>query len=403
MARSRISLLEVTEPLMELPAVREFEQFVASTGEIPPERARPITKLLVLRLLSKIQERYASAVATEVDAVLGLRQEMTGLYRQALAAARGSGATPIELGRYSRMIDALIGHIDRIATAPEWLGRQPAEEFAGLRPEGDSVWDETVTGVAGGGSEPVPAEPPEPPAPPEEPPSRHFDELPRPRPTRGERNSAEAAFDRELSRILRELDPAQGNLSEQRALVQEFADVIHNRYLRAAGVPRMEVARQPSSGAHLAAEIALGDLDPVRDLGYEIAFRLPDDLQLGGQRTVKPDGWSFTGDTFELLEWKEPESQQVAAGYYAGAEGQLQLLADLELRGRFAERVPACRGWRYGANAGWLSETLGWALKTLQGVEAGEPPTAATEAFVTAVNQVAATRPTWATKIRVAP
>ena len=78
-------------------------------------------------------------------------------------------------------------------------------------------------------------------------------------------------------------------------------------------------------------------------------------------------------------------------------------MADLELRGRFAERVPACRGWRYGANAGWLSDTLGWALKTLQGLDAGEPPAGASEAFVTAVNQAAATRPTWAKKIRVAP
>ena len=52
------------------------------------------------------------------------------------------------------------------------------------------------------------------------------------------------------------------------------------------------MARQPSSGAHLAAEIALGDLDPVRDLGYEIAFRLPDDLQLG-HRTQE---WLATSD-----------------------------------------------------------------------------------------------------------
>jgi hypothetical protein len=403
MARSRISLLEVTEPLMELPAVREFERFVSSTGEIPPERARPITKLLVLRLLSKIQERYARVVATEVDAVLGLREEMTGMYRQALAASRGTGATPIELARYTRMIDALIDHIDRIATAPEWLGRQPADEFAGIRPEAGNMWDETVNGMVGGDSEPIPADAPEPSAPPEEPPSRHFDELPRPRPTRRDRNSADAAYDRELSRILRELDPARGNLSEQRALVQEFADVIHDRYLRVAGIPRLRVERQPASGAHMAAEIALGDLDPARDLSYEIVVPLPADLQLGGQATMKPDGWSFTGDTFELLEWKEPESQQRAAGYYAGPEGQLQLLADLELRGRFAERVPACRGWRYGANAGWLSDTLGWALKRLQGLEAGDPPVGASEAFQTAVNQAAVDHPTWATKIRVAP
>jgi hypothetical protein len=79
------------------------------------------------------------------------------------------------------------------------------------------------------------------------------------------------------------------------------------------------------------------------------------------------------------------------------------LVHDLEVRGRLAERVPGCTGWGYGTTAGWLGDVLSWAIETLNGRAPGEPPAAATDAFVTAVNQLAQTRPSWARLFRVAP
>jgi hypothetical protein len=175
------------------------------------------------------------------------------------------------------------------------------------------------------------------------------------------------------------------------------------RYLAGSGIPRVRVSRQQVTGAYHAADIALSRFDPIRDVGYEISVELPPDLRLGGRESVNPDGWSFNGDRFEWLEWKEPESKGLPAGYYNSPAGQLQLLRDLELRGRLAEQVPACNGWRYGTKAGWLADVVDWTVKTLQWRDAGERPAGMTDALFHAVNNLAADRPSWAGRIRVAP
>lgn len=202
---------------------------------------------------------------------------------------------------------------------------------------------------------------------------------------------------------MRQRDPSRGRISPRRAAALKAARYIQIRYLAGSGIPRVRVSRQQVTGAYHAADIALSRFDAIRDLGYEISVDLPPDLRLGGRQSVNPDGWSFNGDRFEWLEWKEPESKGRPAGYYSSPGKQLELLGDLEIRGRLAERVPACDGWRYGTKAGWLADVVDWTVKTLQGRDAGERPAGMTDALFHAVNNLAADRPSWAFRIRVAP
>jgi hypothetical protein len=425
----RIRAIEIPPALLESPAVQDLTRTLTSTGELSPEAADGLARGVLKTMLAAIGEWYSKTMAGDIEAVLELRDQLTLRYKETLKRVTGSRGGPAEATdtqSYQRLFGEMVRYIDHIATAREYLarGEDPTTIFDATREAiaSGQVPAEAVPAGAGPGEAGAAAEPyrpagepyeagdepyeagDEPYRPPDEPPSRMFDPLPAPRRGGGRgTRPAEAAYDRELSRILRELDPARGRISPQRAAVLRVARYIQMRYLAGSGIPRVGVARQPASGAHLAADIALSNFDSIRDLGYEMWVELPPDLRLGGQESVHPDGWSFNGDKFEWLEWKEPESKGLPAGYYSSPAGQLRLLNDLEIRGRLAERVPACDGWRYGTRAGWLADVVDWTVKTLQGRDAGERPPGMSDAMFHAVNNLAADRPSWAKKIRVAP
>ena len=415
LSAERITAIEIPSALLESPAVRDLTRTLTSTGELSAEAADGLARGLLKTMLAAIGEWYATTMARDIKAVMQLREQLTLRYKETLKRVTGSLGGPAETAdtqSYQRLFDEMVGYIDHIATARETLAR-------GEAPPTFTLFDATREAIASG-QVPPEAEPTgvtaaaadephrpddEPYRPPDEPPSPMFERLPAPR-RGGSRaaSPAEAAYDRELSRILRRLDPPRGRrISPQRAAVLEVARFIHENYLGGSGIPRVGVTRQPASGAHLAADIALSRFDSIRDLGYEMWVELPPDLRLGGQESVHPDGWSFNGNRFEWLEWKEPEAKNLQAGYYSGPEGQLRLLRDLEIRGRLAERVPACDGWRYGTQAGWLAEVVDWTVSTLQGRGAGERPPGVSDALFHAVTNLAKDRPSWAGKIRVAP
>lgn len=422
LSAERIRAIEIPPALLESPAVRDLTRTLTSTGELSEEAADGLARGVLRTMLAAIGEWYSKTMARDIKAVMELREQLTLRYKETLkrvAGSRGGPAEATDTQSYQRLFAEMVRYIDHIATAREYLarGEDPATVYDATREAiaSGQVPAEVVPAGSAPGDVRAAAEPfqpddkpnepdDEPYRPPDEPPSRMFERLPAP-PRGGGRGPrpAEAAYDRELSRILRELDPARGRISPQRAAVLRAARYIQMRYLAGSGIPRVGVSRQPASGAHLAADIALSNFDSIRDLGYEMWVELPPDLQLGGQQSVHPDGWSFNGDRFEWLEWKEPESKGLPAGYYSSPEGQLRLLNDLEVRGRLAERVPACDGWRYGTRAGWLADVVDWTVKTLQGRDAGERPPGMSDALFHAVSNLAADRPSWATKIRVAP
>jgi hypothetical protein len=412
----RISAIEIPPDLLESAAVQDLTRTLTSTGELSGEAAGGLARGVLKTMLAAIGEWYSDTVGRDIEAVMALREQLTTRYQETLqrvAGRQGGAAEAVDTQSYQRLFDQMVGYIDRIAAARERM------------PEGDvapTVHDATVEALASGQvpyealpGEAGPAEArtvpdesylpdDEPSGPLDEPPGRVSGRLPGSRRGSGRgTGTAEASFDRELSRILRELDPPQGRISPRRAVVQRVARYIQIRYLAGSGIPRVRVSRQQVTGAYHAADIALSRFDPIRDTGYEISVDLPPDLRLGGRESVNPDGWSFNGNTFEWLEWKEPESKGLPAGYYSSPQGQLRLLSDLEIRGRLAERVPACNGWRYGTQAGWLADVVDWTVKTLQGRNAGERPTGLTDALFHAVNNLAADRPSWASRFRVAP
>ena len=319
LSAERITAIEIPSALLESPAVRDLTRTLTSTGELSAEAADGLARGLLKTMLAAIGEWYATTMARDIKAVMQLREQLTLRYKN-LKRVTGSLGGPTETAdtqSYQRLFDEMVGYIDHIATARETLAR-------GEAPPTFTLFDATREAIASG-QVPPEAEPTgvtaaaadephrpddEPYRPPDEPPSPMFERLPAPR-RGGSRaaSPAEAAYDRELSRILRRLDPPRGRrISPQRAAVLEVARFIHENYLGGSGIPRVGVTRQPASGAHLAADIALSRFDSIRDLGYEMWVELPPDLRLGGQESVHPDGWSFNGNRFEWLEWKEPEA-----------------------------------------------------------------------------------------------
>lgn len=412
----RISAIEIPPELLESAAVQDLTRTLTSTGELSEEAAGELTQGLLKTMLAAIGDWYAKIVGSDIKAVMELREQLRVNYKETVgrvAGRQGDPAKAVDAQSYRRLFGELVAYIDRIADAKERFpegdpGPTVHEAIRQKVASGQVPHDVLRGGAAPGEAGAVTDESylpdDEPYRPPDEPPSRIFDRPPESRRGGGRgTRTAEAAYDRELSRILRRLDPSRGRISPQRAAVRRVARYIQMRYLADSGIPGVQVSRQQVTGAYLAADIALSRFDPVRDLGYEISVELPPDLRLGGRERVNPDGWSFDGNRFTWLEWKEPESKGLPAGYYSSPEGQLRLLNDLEIRGRLAERVPACDGWRYGTQAGWLSDVVDWTVKTLQGRDAGQRPPGVSDAMFHAVSNLAADRPSWASRIRVAP
>jgi hypothetical protein len=411
----RIRPIEIPPDLLESTAVQDLTRTLTSTGELSEEAAGELTQGLLKTMLAAIGDWYAKIVGSDVKAVMELREQLRVNYKETVgrvAGRQGDPARAVDAQSYRRLFGELVAYIDRIASAkerlPEGDAASTAHEATVQALASRQVPFETSAAEAEAGEAAVADESylpdDEQSGPPDEPPSPAFEPLPESRRGGGRgARTAEGGFEQELSRIMRELDPPRGRISPQRAAALKAARYIQIRYLAGSGIPRVRVSRQQVTGAYHAADIALSRFDSIRDLGYEMTVDLPPDMRLGGRQSVNPDGWSFSGNRFEWLEWKEPESKGLPAGHYSRPGGQLELLGDLEVRGRLAERVPACDGWRYGTKAGWLADVVDWTVKTLQWRDAGERPAGMTDAMFHAVNNLAADRPSWAFRIRVAP
>jgi hypothetical protein len=398
-------VIELPPSVLESPALREFTAALSSTGELRPEEASRIGQLVAGLFFDGLANRYASAMAADVEGVFRVREQLTADYTVDLSVATGRAGTAFKrvgTETFERLFDSLLRYVEDIADAHDYLGRPESVGPAGA----EAMWPELVdrlaaegltprepTARAGAAGEP----PPEPGIVPDEP-------LPAPEPRQRTHSRAEQAFDRDLSRIMQRLDPAAGELSEQRALALEFADLLQERIFGPVGIPRTRVGRQLVTGPSLAADVAISPRDPVRGLGYEIFIELPPDLRIGGRQEVRPDGIMFgAGENFEFAEHKSPMNEDVPAGHYAGPGGQLELLRDLELRGRLARRIPQCRGWRYTTDSPWLTDVVDYAVRRLSGAPVGEPPPGATPELLAALNTLAAVpdTPQWAATIRV--
>ena len=406
-ARRPIELIELPPSVLESPALREFTAAVSRSGELNPAEAGRFTQLVAGLFFGELANRYASAMAADVEGVFRVREQLTAGYTVDLSVATGRAGTALQrMGTetFERLFDSLTRYVEDIADAHDYLARPQSVGPEGVEP----MWPEIVDRLAAEGLTPqeptarpgARAEtPPEPGVVSDEP-------LPAQEPRQRTHTRAEQAFDRDLSRIMERLDPARGNLSEQRALAQEFVDLLHDRIFGPAGIPRARLGRQLVTGPSLAADLAVSPRDPVRGLGYEIFLELPLDLRFGGRQEVRPDGMMFgAGDTFEFAEHKSPMNEDVPAGHYAMPPGQLELLRDLELRGRLARRIPQCRGWRYSTDSPWLTDVVDYAVRRLSGRPVGEPPPGATPELLAALDTLAAVpdTPQWAATIRVSP
>jgi hypothetical protein len=406
-ARRPIEVIELPPSVLESPALREFTAALSGSGELRPEEASRVGQLVAGLFFGELANRYAGAMAADVEGVFRVREQLTTGYTVDLSVATGRAGTAFKrMGTetFERLFASLLRYVEDIADAHDYLARPESVGPEGLEP----MWPEIVDRLAAEGLGPEPTarpgdpgqRPPEPGIVPDEP-------LPPPAPRQRTHSRTEQAFDRDLSRIMQRLDPAAGELSEQRALALEFVDLIQERIFGPAGIPRTRLGRQLVTGPSLAADVAVSPRDPVRGLGYEIFLELPPDLRIGGRQEVRPDGIMFgAGETFEFAEHKSPMNEDVPAGHYAQPGAQLELLQDLELRGRLARRIPQCRGWRYSTDSPWLTEVVDYAVRRLSGRPVlGDPPPGATPELLAALNTLAAVpdTPQWAATIRVAP
>jgi hypothetical protein len=406
-ARKSVPVIELPPSVLESPGMRKFAAAVSRSGELSPEEAGRFTQLVAELFFGELANRYAAAMAADVEGVFRIREELKAGYTVDVSVASGRAGSVIRsIGAesFERLFDTLLRYVEDIAEARDYLDRPGTFGPEGVKPQ----WPEVAERLAAEGL--VPEAPtarervagetaPEPGIVGDEPP-------PPLAPRQRTHTDAERAFDRVLSEIMLRLDPARGNLSEQRALALEFIELVHQRILEPAGIPRARLGRQLVTGPSLAADLTISPRDPLRGLGYEMFVELPPDLRIGGRQEVRPDGMLFgAGDTFEFAEHKSPMNVDVPAGHYAQPGAQLELLGDLEVRGRLAQRIPQCSGWRYSTDAPWLSDLADYAVRRLSGRPAGDPPPAATPEFLAALNTLAAVpdTPQWAATIRVAP
>jgi hypothetical protein len=418
--------IEVPAAAMEMPAVTAFQRFLTGAGEMSPQEAEGFTRALLAAILVDVGQWAARVTVRNLKAVLRLQVELKLRYAGALELLLANRELPADLQpeafreiylELARRVDAVVPFDELIPEDPD-AAIDAVYERLGSRPQ------EVPIEEAGAELEGVDTD--EPYRPPEERPGEYFDD---PEQLLMEEQWAEhdddadlvasqrtldplLSFNRDLTRVLErfgDLPPSRrvgAASAATRAAAENFGAALVRQFLSPAGIDIFQVHRQPVLGPHMAAEGALGIFDPVRELGYEIAFRAPADYARGGRLPplIKPDGWAILGaDSFLFLEHKGHENIP-AEGFFGGSSGD-SLLYDLELRGRLAQRIPACRGWRYSADLPELTEVFDWTVRTLQGEHPATVPDGASADFAQAVGVLAAdpTTADWAAMLQVAP
>jgi len=417
--------IEVPVSAMGLPEVGAFQRYLTDAGRMSPDSAEGFTRALVAAILVDIGRWCGRVTRLNLIAIVHLRTELKIRYVAALRLL-GEGRTELPPDLQPKAFRDIYGELFRRMNEVVGFGEQ-------VRSNPDAAIDAVLADLDAPGSVEVPlhearaelegTDLDEPYRPPDEPPSPEFDD---PEAAQAEAEARRHAddpdlaasqrqgvdpllpYNRDLRRVLTRFGdrpPSARGPGEvpaiPRALAEGAAEMIRRDFLGAAGIDDVRVEQQPVLGPHMAAEGSLGVFDPVRDIGYEISFRDP----VSGQR-IKPDGYAvLSGDTFQFLEHKAHEAVP-GRGFFDGRSG-VELLRDMEVRARLAQRIPGCQGWRYSADLPELTEVLDWAVRTLRrelppGLDA---PAAASESFVRAVQRLANDPATqdWARMLRVAP
>jgi hypothetical protein len=418
--------IEVPVQALRISEVAAFQDFLTGEGEMSPREAEGFTRALLAAILVDIGEWCARVTKENVEAVLRLRVELKLRYVGALRLLGEGRRLPEDLQpeAFREIYLEMARRMDDVVAFDEQVTRDPAAIVDALEARYADAPREVPPEEARTGLEGV--DEPEPYRPPDEPPGEHFDD---PEALMAEEQARAEADDPDLAASRQQRDPLRSYNRDLTRVLERFGDVPRSRrragavpaptranaeavaaellrdFLAPAGVDRWEVHRQPILPPHMAAENALGVFDPVRATGYEIAFRAPADLTPGRRPPlIKPDGWAIFGpDSFELLEHKAHETIP-PDGFFGGESGR-DLLYDLELRGRMAQRLPGCRGWRYSADLPQQTEVLDWTIRTLRGEHPATRPEQVSPDFAQSVGVLAADPTTrdWAQLLRMAP
>jgi hypothetical protein len=385
-ARFRIPEAEIEVPASTLGSaeVESFVDYLHTEGEMSRGEAETFTRALLATLVVDVGRWCARVTRENLEAVLRLRSELKIRYAATLRLLRAGRPLPGDLQpeAFREVYVELVSHMGQVVGFDDQVLADPEALRAQLGLELEL---------------PAPDEA-EAPAPPDEPPGPYFDspaellaEAERQRVARDPDLEAAAsqggdplgAYNRDLTRVHERFGDVPVSRrrvravpAPPRALAEQAAAEFFEDHLRAAGITDVRVERQPILEPHTAAERALGHLDPVRgDLHFEMPFEVPDGLLWPGQRGqwIKPDGVEFTSPADFFFREHKGHELVPDNGFFDGPAGD-RLLADMELRARMAQRIPACRGWRYTADLPELRDVFRWTIETLRGRRAGNPP-----------------------------
>ena len=370
-------VVELPPALLEEAGVTNFRKYLVRTG-MSEENAGRQVEVLVGVLLVDSAAWLGKEMGRHLQTVERLRTELRTRYGRVLRVMRenpGIAELPHELQpeAFHALFAEMTQHMDDLAAPGDALNQR-------MVPLQESTGRENGTGPA-------------------EPPAGRF--------RRSGDAQAENAYMRELRRLSDDFDDRPKGerggrpAAPRRAVAERAAEILADHL----GLDRksVTVGDQPMTGPHLAAWTDLGVFDPVRELGFEMFFKVTSEVPGSTDRVqVKPDALRFRdARAFDLLEFKSHERVPGKGFFARSARAEV---ADMEVRARLAESLPGCEGWRYRTALPEMREVYDWAFKTLRGEgrTAGAPPEAASPEFVREVQTRAALGNTgWARKLGV--